>query len=121
MRPLIKTVFALGVSMFSAFAWSFEPFTVRDIRLIGVQRVEPGTVFGYLPIRVGEVLDEMGASQAVRALYATGLFNDVRFEVADQVLIVQLEERPAIASVEVSGAKDISAETLLRRKFLIAR
>jgi outer membrane protein insertion porin family len=112
MRPLAKTVFALVASMLSHFAWAFDPFTVRDIRLVGVQRVEPGTVFGYLPVKVGERLDDQRASQAVRALYATGLFNDVRLEVENEVLIVYLEERPSIASVDISGAKDISAENL---------
>ena len=112
MRPLAKTVFALVASMLSHFAWAFDPFTVRDIRLVGVQRVEPGTVFGYLPVKVGERLDDQRASQAVRALYATGLFNDVRLEVENDVLVVYLEERPSIASVEISGAKDISTENL---------
>ena len=114
MRPFAKYVFALVAGIASSQAWAFDPFTVRDIRLIGVQRVEPGTVFGYLPIRVGERLDSERASQAIRALYATGLFNDVRLEVDGDVLVVELEERPSIASVEVSGAKDISSEQLLK-------
>jgi hypothetical protein len=58
MRPLANTVFALIASMLSHFAWAFDPFTIRDIRLVGVQRVEPGTVFGYLPVKVGERLDD---------------------------------------------------------------
>ena len=114
MRPFAKTVFALVASMLGPLAWAFDPFLVRDIRLIGVQRVEPGTVFGYLPVKVGERLDEQRASQAVRALYATGLFNDVRLEVDGDVLVVYLEERPSIASVEISGAKDIPSEGLLK-------
>jgi outer membrane protein insertion porin family len=114
MRPFAKTVFALAASMMVTLAWAFDPFVVRDIRLIGVQRVEPGTVFGYLPVKVGERLDDDRASTAIRALYATGLFNDVRLEVEGDVLVVLLEERPSIASVEVSGAKDISSEALLK-------
>ncbi|MFM1991797.1 MAG: hypothetical protein RJA99_4754 [Pseudomonadota bacterium] len=114
MRPFAKVVFALVASMLGPLAWAFDPFTVRDIRLVGVQRVEPGTVFGYLPVKVGERLDDQRASQAVRALYATGLFNDVRLEVEGEVLVVYLEERPTIASVEVSGSKDISAENLTK-------
>ncbi|MCX7229392.1 MAG: outer membrane protein assembly factor BamA [Burkholderiales bacterium] len=114
MRPLAKSVFALAASMLATLAWAFDPFTVRDIRLVGVQRVEPGTVFGYLPIKVGERLDDQRASQALRALYATGLFNDVRLEVEGEVLVVYLEERPSIATVEVSGSKDISSEQLLK-------
>jgi outer membrane protein insertion porin family len=114
MRPLAKSVFALAASMLATLAWAFDPFTVRDIRLVGVQRVEPGTVFGYLPIKVGERLDDQRASQALRALYATGLFNDVRLEVEGEVLVVYIEERPSIATVEVSGSKDISSEQLLK-------
>jgi outer membrane protein insertion porin family len=114
MRPFAKTVFALVASMMGQLAWAFDPFTVRDIRLIGVQRVEPGTVFGYLPVKVGERLDDERASQAIRTLYATGLFNDVRLEVDGDVLVVYLEERPTIAGVEISGAKDISSEELIK-------
>ena len=114
MRPFAKTVLALVASMLAPLAWAFDPFTVRDIRLVGVQRVEPGTVFGYLPIKVGERLDDQRASQALRALYATGLFNDVRLEVEGDVLVVYIEERPSIASVEVSGSKDISSEQMLK-------
>lgn len=112
MRPFVSAVFALAASMLGPLAWAFGPFTVRDIRLVGVQRVEPGTVFGYLPVKVGERLDEQRASQALRALYATGLFNDVRLEVDGDVLVVYLEERPSIASVEISGAKDIPADAM---------
>jgi outer membrane protein insertion porin family len=114
MRPFVSAVFALVASMLGPLAWAFDPFTVRDIRLVGVQRVEPGTVFGYLPVKVGERIDEQRAAQAVRALYATGLFNDVRLEVEGEVLVVYLEERPSIASVEISGAKDIPVEAMTK-------
>jgi outer membrane protein insertion porin family len=114
MRPFVSAVFAVAASMLGPLAWAFDPFTVRDIRLVGVQRVEPGTVFGYLPVKVGERIDDQRAAQALRALYATGLFNDVRLEVENDVLVVYLEERPSIASVEISGAKDIPVETMLK-------
>jgi outer membrane protein insertion porin family len=114
MGPLSKVLVALVATLLSALAWAFDPFVVKDIRLVGVQRVEPGTVFGYLPVKVGERLDEDRAAAAVRALFATGLFNDVRLEVEGDVLVVQLEERPAIASLQISGAKEINADALLR-------
>ena len=63
------------------FAHAFETFTVRDIRVEGLQRTEPGTIFGYLPVKVGETMTEDRAAQAIRALYATGFFTDVRLEV----------------------------------------
>jgi outer membrane protein insertion porin family len=114
MVPFSKILVALVATMLSSLAWAFEPFVVRDIRLVGVQRVEPGTVFGYLPVKVGERLDEQRATAAVQSLFATGLFNDVRLEVEGDLLVVYLQERPAIASLQVSGAKDIDSETLLK-------
>src|SRR2546430_10941352 len=64
----------------AAHAQSFQPFTVRDIRVEGLQRTEPGTVFSYLPVKVGETMTEEKAQAALRALYATGFFTDVRSE-----------------------------------------
>ena len=104
---------AFGLALCWAQASSaFDPFTVRDIRVEGLQRTEPGTIFGYLPVKVGERMTNEGASQAIRALYATGFFTDVRLEVDGDVLIVTVQERPAIASVEISGSKEFSADQL---------
>ena len=63
-----------------AVAQEFEPFTVKDIRVEGLQRTEPGTVFSYLPVKVGETMNAEKARAALRALYATGFFSDVRLE-----------------------------------------
>jgi len=93
---------------------SFRPFTVKDIRVEGVQRTEPGTVFSYLPVKVGEVLTEEKAQQALRALFATGFFKDVRLEVENDVLVVQVEERPAIAQVDFAGVSDFQPDVLKR-------
>lgn len=76
---------------------------MRDIRVEGIQRTEAGTVFNYLPVRVGESFNEDKAAQAIKALFATGFFKDVRIEVEGDVLVVVLEERPAIASLEFTG------------------
>src|ERR1700675_876761 len=75
-------------------ALAFEPFTVKDIRVEGVQRTDAGTVFNYLPIKVGDRIDDEKASAAVKALYATGFFRDVRLEVEGGVLVVIVQERP---------------------------
>jgi outer membrane protein insertion porin family len=91
---------------------SFSPFTVKDIRVEGLQRTEPGTVFSYLPIKVGETMTEEKAQAALRALYATGFFKDVRLEVDNDVLVVTVEERPAIASIDFSGMKEFEPETV---------
>ena len=69
-------------------AWAFDPFTVRDIRVEGVQRTEAGTIFSYLPIKVGERVDDEKVAQAVKALYATGFFRDVRIEAQGDILVV---------------------------------
>jgi outer membrane protein insertion porin family len=114
MRFFLKSVLAVVMGLLGQLALAFEAFTISDIRLVGIQRVEPGTVFGYLPVKVGERLDESSAARAVRALYATGFFNDVRFEVDKDVLVIYLSERPTIASVEISGAKDLSRDVLLK-------
>jgi outer membrane protein insertion porin family len=112
-RSAVRLAIVSAVALLAArAAFAFDPFVVRDIRIEGVQRTEPGTVFSYLPVKVGERLTEEGASEAVRALFATGFFRDVRLEVDGDVLVVYVEERPAIASVDVVGAKEFDKEAL---------
>jgi outer membrane protein insertion porin family len=91
-------------------AFALEPFTVRDIRVEGIQRIEAGTVFGYLPVKVGDRMTDDKAAEAIRALFATGFFKDVRVEAEGNVLVVVVEERPAIAQLDFSGMKDIAPE-----------
>jgi outer membrane protein insertion porin family len=98
----------------AALAQAFQPFVVRDIRVEGVQRTEPGTVFSYLPVKVGETLTREKAQQALRALFATGFFKDVRLEADDGVLVVTVEERPAIAQVDFTGVSDFPVDGLRR-------
>ena len=93
-------------------AQSFRPFVVKDIRVEGLQRTEAGTVFSYLPIKVGETMDEEKARQAVRALYATGFFQDVRLEVDNDVLLVFVQERPAIAQIDFAGMKEFEPDAI---------
>src|SRR2546421_12456701 len=95
-----------------AQARSFQAFTVRDIRVEGLQRTEPGTVFSYLPVKVGEVMTEEKAQAALRALYATSFFKDVRLEMDNNVLVVYVEERPAIAQIDFSGMKEFEPDTV---------
>ncbi len=93
-------------------AWAIEPFTVKDIRVEGIQRTEAGTVFSYLPVKVGDTMDDQQSAAAIRALYATGFFKDVKLKVDHGVLIVQVRERPSIASIEINGAKDFPKDQL---------
>jgi outer membrane protein insertion porin family len=90
------------------------PFVVKDIRVEGVQRIEPGTVFSYLPVKVGDRMTEETAQQALRALYATGFFKDVRLEAENDVLVVLVEERPAVAQIDFSGLSEFQPEALKR-------
>ena len=99
-------------SLVSLSAHAFEPFQVKDIRVEGIQRTEAGTVFSYLPVKVGDTVDEERATAAVKALYATGFFKDVRLEQDGDVLVVVVEERPAIAQISIAGSKDIDAKQL---------
>src|ERR1700682_3647252 len=91
---------------------SFKPFVVKDIRVEGLQRTEPGTVFSYLPVKVGETMTEERAQQAVRALFATGFFQDVRLEVDNDVLVVVVQERPSIAQIDFSGVRDFEPDAI---------
>jgi len=95
-----------------AAAQAFQPFVVKDIRVEGLQRTEPGTVFSYLPVKVGETMDEEKGRQALRALYATGFFQDVRLEVDRDVLVVVVRERPAIAQIDFTGMKEFEPDNL---------
>jgi outer membrane protein insertion porin family len=108
-RPLIAGLIA---GLLSGPAAAIEPFVVRDIRIEGIQRTEAGTVFSYLPIRVGERLDDEKASEAIRALFATGFFTDVRIESEGDVLVVVIAERPAIARIDFVGLKEFDQEQL---------
>ena len=93
-------------------AFAIEPFVIRDIRVEGVQRTEAGTVFTYLPVKVGERIDDEKAAAAIKALYATGFYSDVRLEADGDVLIVSVQERPAIASIDIEGAKEFTKDNL---------
>jgi outer membrane protein insertion porin family len=90
----------------------FQPFVVKDIRVEGLQRTEPGTVFSYLPIKVGETMNTEKARAALRALYATGFFQDVRLETENDVLVVFVQERPAIAQIDFSGMKEFEPDNV---------
>ncbi len=99
---------------FAAQAWAVEPFTIRDIRVEGLQRVEPGTVFASIPVRVGDRYEDDKGTAAIRSLFALGLFKDVRLEVQGDVLVVVVQEQPTIAAVDFSGIKEFNKDTLIK-------
>jgi outer membrane protein insertion porin family len=85
---------------------------IEDVRVEGLQRIEPGTVFSYLPIRVNDRVNSRSIAESVRALFATGFFQDVRVALDGNVLVISVEERPAIGAVEIIGTKEFDQETL---------
>lgn len=95
-------------------AFAVNPFVVKDIRIEGIQRTEAGTVFTYLPVRVGETFDNDKSIAAIKALYATGFFKDIRLEEENGVLVVLVEERPAINTVDFTGAKEFEKDMLVK-------
>ena len=98
-----KALILMLSGLFAQAGFAMEPFVIKDIRVEGIQRTEPGTVFGYLPVKVGETMNDDLAAQAIKALYATGFFKDVRVEVENDVLVITVQERPSIAQIELSG------------------
>ncbi|NHC05729.1 outer membrane protein assembly factor BamA [Azonexus fungiphilus] len=105
---------ALTAGLFSLPAMAFQPFTVKDIRVEGIQRTEAGTVFSYLPVKVGDTLNDDKAAQAIKALFATGFFKDVRIDVEGNVMVVVLQERPAISSLNFVGMKEFEQEAIVK-------
>ena len=94
-------------------AAAFDPFVVEEIRLDGLQRIAVGTVFNYLPIEVGDRVDDALTSEAVRALFGTGFFRDVQLDREGGTLVVTVVERPSIGSIEFVGNDDLKTEDLV--------
>ena len=97
----------------SASPASASAFTVSDIRVDGLQRIGAGTVFTYLPIERGDTVDSTRIGEAMRALYKTGFFEDIRFDREGNILVISVTERPAINTLKISGNKDIKTEDLM--------
>ena len=106
-RDLLAALLVVMALAGSSVTHALESFTVEDIRVEGVQKIDPGTVFNYLPVKVGDLIDDGIAREAIKALYATGFFQDIELRQEGTVLIVVVVERPSIARVEYSGNKDI--------------
>ena len=114
---VILTLLRIALSAFLLCAvvraGAADTFVVEDIRLEGLQRITAGTVFNYLPIQVGDTVDDTRTAGAVRALFRTGFFRDVRLERDGDTLVVSVVERPSIGSIEFSGNDDLRTEVLM--------
>jgi outer membrane protein insertion porin family len=110
----LRSKLALFISLLtlSIAAFAIEPFIIKDIKIEGLQRTEPGTVFNYLPVQVGDTMTEDKASEAIKSLYRTGFFKDVRVESDQNILLITVQERPSIADIQFSGNKAFQSDKL---------
>lgn len=112
--PLRPVAAALLVAIASPLAFAVTPFEIQDIRIEGIQRTDPGTVFAALPFRIGDTYNDDKGAAALRALFATGLFKDVRIEIDGRVPVIIVDERAIIASVTFAGLKEFDKDPLLK-------
>jgi len=112
--PLRAALVSVAVVAYLPGAHAVQPFEIRDIRVEGLQRSDPGTVFAALPFRIGETYNDDKGSIALRSLFATGLFKDVRIEIEDRVVVVIVDERAVVASVDFVGLKEFDKEPLTK-------
>jgi outer membrane protein insertion porin family len=108
----VAATLLLCLSVSSTIA-AVNPFVVRDMRVEGLQRISEGTVFNYLPINIGDTVDHIRISEAIRALYSQALFDDIEMRHDGDTLIIAVKERPSIESFEIEGNKDIKTEDLM--------
>ncbi len=122
-RRLLALALASAIAL-PAWAQTTEPglttaastsaFTATDIRIDGLQRISAGTVLTYLPIERGDVVDPGKTGDAIRALYKTGFFEDVKLDRQGDILVITVTERPAINKLTLVGNKDIKTEDLMK-------
>jgi len=112
MRFFRIAAFFLGLAPLCAAA--IDPFVIKDIRVEGIQRTEAGTVFSYLPVKVGDTMTDERASAAIQALFATGFFSDITLEVDNGVLVVVVQERPSIAQIDFVGMREFDKDQILK-------
>ena len=111
MRFLARLILSLSIGL-SLNLYAADSFVVKDIRVEGLQRVEPGTVFSYLSVQVGDTFTEEKGAEAIKALYSTGFFRDVQIQAQGDVLIVIVDERPTISRIEFTGMKEFDLEVV---------
>ena len=112
-RPAVLAV-AVAAALQAGSVWAVEPFQLNDIRVEGLQRTDAGTVFAALPFRIGDTYTDDKGAAALRALFATGLFRDVRIEVEGGVVIVVVDERSVISGIDFVGLKEFDRDVLIK-------
>ncbi|MBA4178737.1 MAG: outer membrane protein assembly factor BamA, partial [Leptothrix sp. (in: Bacteria)] len=105
---------AVATAAVSPAALAAAPFVLKDIRVEGLQRTDPGTVFAALPFRIGDTYTDDKGSAALRALFTTGLFKDVRIEIEGEVAVIIVDERSIIGAVTFVGLKEFDKDPLTK-------
>jgi outer membrane protein insertion porin family len=113
LRPSVLSL-ALAAALHWGSAWAVEPFVLKDIRVEGLQRTDAGTVFASLPFRIGDTYNDEKGAAALRALFATGLFKDVRIDIEAGVVVVIVDERSIVASIDFVGLKEFEKDALIK-------
>ena len=108
----IRIISALVFAFLHHYALALTPFVIKDIRVEGLQRTEAGTIFNYLPVEVGDTMDEAKATRAIKSLYGTGFFKDVRIEAEGDILLISVQERSSIARLEFSGNSSFPSDKM---------
>ncbi len=108
-----KTLVIILGCLITNWALAMEPFRVSDIRIEGLQRISEGTIYSYLPLQKGDLLTASSARSAIRELHRTGFFDDIRLAKEDNILVITIRERPAIATISLSGNKAIKDEDMM--------
>ncbi len=111
MRTVVFLVLLLGLISLQNVS-AFEQFIIKEIQLKGLQRISKSTVFNYLPLKVGDVITQEKTSEAIRELFKTGFFDDIKLEQENNTLLLQFLERPSIAKITIEGNDEISTEDL---------
>lgn len=111
---IFESIILISLSFFLLTDQSHaETFRVSDMRVDGLRRISEGTVFNYLPINVGDTIDEVRIQEAIRSLYSEALFDDISVKREGTILIIDVKERPSIEAFAIEGNKDIKTEDLM--------
>ena len=108
----LRAVSAGLAALLAPLANAFTPFVIQDIQVNGIQRIDPGAVFNFLPVKVGETFDDAKASESIQRLYSSGFFNDVKIDTENNVLVITVQERPTIASVSFNGLREFNEKNI---------
>lgn len=111
-RKLVLTAICSSMITLSAQVEAANGFVVRDIKIVGLHRVSKGTVLNYLPVQIGEEIDQNSTAKIIRALYDTGFFQSVVLEKQGNILVVQVVERSTVGSVNVVGNNEIPSDKM---------